>query len=181
MKTLYKWSIEDYHRLIETGILAHKQVELLEGEIVQMSPEGPLHASVNYSVVEYLRSLLGQRATVREAHPITLPNSEPEPDLAIVRSPYSNYIRTHPQPEDIYWLIEIAHTTLADDLGRKKTIYAKAKIPEYWVMDLQDKQLWIFRQPEGEDYLQTQQLTTGIVNSRVFPEVKVEVSQLLFF
>ncbi len=80
MKTLYKWSVEDYHQMIETGLLEGKQVELLEGEIINMSPEGIPHSYTNHSVAKYLRKLLPKLAVVREAHPITLDNSEPEPD-----------------------------------------------------------------------------------------------------
>ena len=179
MKTLYKWSVEDYHRIVETGILADKSVELLEGEIVQMSPEGPLHTSINYYVVQYLSSLLGQKAVVRDGYPITLDNSEPEPDLAIVRSPFTNYIKSHPRSPDIYWLIEIANSTLVDDLGRKKTIYASANIPEYWVIDLQKEKLWVFRTPQNQNYLQKLELTTGIINPIAFPNISVEVNKLL--
>jgi Uma2 family endonuclease len=78
------------------------------------------HAVYCSESVEYLRTLLGDRAKVREAHPITLPNdSEPEPDIAIVRMPNSQYLTHHPYPEDIYWLIKYANTTLRKDLNEK--------------------------------------------------------------
>jgi Uma2 family endonuclease len=85
-----------------------------------MPPEGPLHTLTNINAVKYLRSLLNGLAEVREAHPITLSNSEPEPDVAIVRLPDTTYLTRHPQPNDIYWVIEIADRTLTIDLGRKK-------------------------------------------------------------
>lgn len=80
MKTLAKWSVEDYHRLIDTGIISQRQVELIAGEIIEMSPEGPLHAFVTEGFAKYLQSLLQDLALVREAHPITLDDSEPQPD-----------------------------------------------------------------------------------------------------
>ncbi len=84
--TTVRWTLEDHHRMIEAGILDDRRVELLKGEIVEMSPEGEPHAYSNHEAGEYLSGLLGSRASVRRSHPITLPNaSEPEPDLAIVQ------------------------------------------------------------------------------------------------
>jgi Uma2 family endonuclease len=179
MRTLYKWSIEDYHRLVETGILSDRPVELLEGEIVQMSPEGPLHTFINHEIVKYLRQLLDELAEVREAHPITLDNSEPEPDLAVVKLPNTNYITHHPYSSDIYLLIEVSNSTLSDDLVRKKEIYARNGIPEYWVIDLQNNKLWIFRNPQDNDYLQVTEVTKGTINLIAFPHIGVEVNKLL--
>ena len=98
--------------MIDNGILSDRAVELLEGEIIEIAPEGPLHRFTNDTVAEYFRDLLRGQAKVFEAHPITLTNSEPEPDIAIVRLPNSNYIARHPYPEDIYCLIEISNNTL---------------------------------------------------------------------
>jgi len=81
-----------------------------------MSPESPLHRFINDSIAEYLRGLLQGKAKVFESHPITLDNSEPEPDIAIVCLLNNNYFHRHPEPEDIYWLIEISQTTLEYDL-----------------------------------------------------------------
>ncbi|MEB5613837.1 Uma2 family endonuclease, partial [Serratia marcescens] len=80
--TIAKWTIEDYHRLIEAGILASRQVELIEGDIIEMTPESPFHAYITEDAAKYLQNLLRDFALVREAHPITLSDSEPEPDLA---------------------------------------------------------------------------------------------------
>lgn len=100
MGVLAKWTVEDYHRMIEAGILSdarkgmacgHRRVELLEGEIVQMSPESPLHSGTSSKIVRYLTVLLEGRAFVRAATSIALPDSEPEPDVAIVRIKENNY------------------------------------------------------------------------------------------
>ncbi len=81
-----KWSLQDYHQMIETGILDERKVELVRGEIIEMSPEGAPHLSYCSEIGEYLRRILRDRAKVREAHPITLPNnSEPEPALALAK------------------------------------------------------------------------------------------------
>jgi Uma2 family endonuclease len=129
MSTLTKWSLADYHKMIETGILNERRVELIGGEIIEMSPEAPIRTNIIYVGVIYLRSLLGEKAIVREAHPITLDDSEPEPDLAIVRSPHPLYLTHHPHAQDIYWLIEIADTSLEKDLGIKKKLMPKQAFP----------------------------------------------------
>jgi Uma2 family endonuclease len=179
MKSLYKWSVTEYHQMIDTGLLEDKPVQLLEGEIIEMSPEGPLHTSINYSVAEYLRELLRGRAIIREAHPVTLDNSEPEPDIAIVASPYTNYLTRHPYPQDIYWLIEVSDRTLKRDLEEKTITYARNSICEYWVIDLPHQKLWVFNQPQNSQYQDCAELTTGIINPLAFPEIDVEINQLL--
>lgn len=179
MYTLTKWSLEDYHKMIETGILNDRQVELIAGEIIEMNPQGTIHASLSYIGVTYLRLLLGEKAIVREAHPITLRDSEPEPDLAIVRSPYTLYLTHHPYAEDIYWLIEIADTTLKKDLGIKKKIYAKAGIPEYWVIDVSAKVLKVFQQPTNENYEMEKEYQDGFFSSLAFPNLKISVARLI--
>ena len=105
--TTYKWSIEEWHELVDSGLLEGKPVELLEGEIIEISPEGIEHTYTNSSVVKYLRNILSDLAEVRESHPVTLDNSEPEPDVAVVRLPESIYRNHHPYPQDIYLLIRL--------------------------------------------------------------------------
>jgi len=90
MKTLAKWSVSDYHGMIEAGILRDRHVELLAGEICEMSPETPIHYNTTKRGAKYLEELLAGKADVRFNGPITLSDSEPEPDIAIVRSP-SNF------------------------------------------------------------------------------------------
>ncbi|WP_009544236.1 Uma2 family endonuclease [Crocosphaera subtropica] len=119
VSTLYKWSIDEWHKLVDSGVLEGKPVELLEGDIVKMSPEGIEHSYTNQSVSDYLRDLLKGQAQVRDSHPITLDNSEPEPDIAIVRLPQTIYCNHHPYAQDIYWLIEVSNNTLQKDLEQK--------------------------------------------------------------
>ena len=87
--TAYKWSIDSYHQIIAAGILKVQQIDLLQGEIIVMSPEGESHAYYNTEVADYVRKLLGNKVKIRDAKPITLPNdSEPAPDIAIVKPFY---------------------------------------------------------------------------------------------
>jgi len=100
--------------MIAAGILDDRHVELLNGEIVEMTPEGVPHASLSSDAADYLRSLLAGMAKIREAKPVTLPpnDSEPEPDIAIVELPSSIYHAHHPYPENIFWLIEYSDSSL---------------------------------------------------------------------
>ena len=181
MKTLYKWSVQEYHRMIETGLLEGKPVELLEGEIITMSPEGIPHSYTNRSVGKYLTKLLEGKALISEAHPITLDNSEPEPDIAVVRLPDTIYAQHHPYAQDIYWLIEIANKTLNKDLHEKSITYARNGIAEYWVIDLPHKKLWVMTNPQENNYLDVKELTTGIVKPVAFPNIEVEIDKLILF
>lgn len=175
----YKWSIEDYHKAIAAGILEDKPVELLEGDIIQMSPEGIPHSYINLSVADYLRGLLTKLAIVSEGHPITLDNSEPEPDIAIIRLPFSRYVNHHPYAEDIYWLIEVSNSSLQKDLEQKQEIYARNSIAEYWIIDLKNKKLRVFSNPQNSEYREKKEITTGFINSIAFPEIEIEVKLLL--
>jgi Uma2 family endonuclease len=177
--TIAKWTTEQYHELVATGILDERRVELLAGDIVEMPPEGMPHAVYCGRTVKYLRNLLAERAEIRETHPITLPNnSEPEPDVAIVRSPDTQYLAHHPYPEDIFWLIEYSDTTLAKDLNTKQRIYAQAGILEYWVVNLPASKLIVFRDAGNDGYQTETTLINGAISPLSFPDLEVEVSRL---
>jgi Uma2 family endonuclease len=173
-----KFCVEDYHRMIEAGILDDRHVELLNGEIVEMAPEGIPHADFGDVSDRYLRQLLGDRAWLRIGRPITLPNnSEPEPDICICRN--VRYSKHHPYPEDIFWLIEFSDSSLAKDLQVKTKTYATAGIQEYWVINLKTMTLIVFRSPSPDGYQAEQTLTQGNVNPLAFPDVSVSVQRLL--
>lgn len=179
--TIFKWTLEDWHKLVDAGILADKKVELLEGNIIEMSPEGIPHRYTNQSVGKYLESLLVNRAYVSLAFPITLDNSEPEPDIAIVRPPLSGYSNHHPYAEDIYWLIEISNRTIKKDLGHKATVYAKNNIPEYWVINLINKKVIVHTQPNKNKYQMIEKYKSGIIKPVAFPDVEVQLNKLLLY
>ena len=179
--TTYKWSVKKWHELIDTGILEDKPFELLEGEIVEMSPEGIPHRQTNHKVVKYLRNLLDGLAEVYQSQPITLDNSEPQPDISIVRLPESIYDNHHPYPEDIYWLIEISNKTLKIDKEQKSQTYARNGIPEYWIIDLVNKKLIVHTLPVDNQYSQIVEIVSGIISPQAFPEVTIHLSNLLLF
>lgn len=177
-KTLARWSVDDYHHMIEAGILAERHVELLSGEIVEMTPESPFHTVYEEGLANYLRTRLKDRAWIREAHPITLADSEPEPDIAVVRLPWFQYSQHHPFSEDIFWLIEISDSTLSKDLNEKQRIYAQAGILEYWVVDVKARRVIVFREPEGTRYRIQLEYTTGQIAPLAFPDVAVPIEKI---
>jgi Uma2 family endonuclease len=179
--TTAKWTLEQYHRMIEAGILDDQPVELLNGEIIVMPSEGEPHAYYSTDTRRYLEALLGDRAEVRDGHPITIPssNSEPEPDLAIVQPLGREYLTHHPYPENVFWLIEYSNTSLKKDLDAKAKAYAAAGIVEYWVVNLQTMELIVMRDPIAAEYQSQITLTQGTVQPIAFPNIAVSVRRLL--
>jgi Uma2 family endonuclease len=175
-----KWTIDEYHQMIEAGILSDRKVELLNGEIVEMSPEGEPHAYSSGEAGDYLAKLLAGRAKIRHAKPITLPNdSEPEPDIAIVQPLGREYRQHHPYPENIFWLIEYANSSLEKDLETKSKVYAEAGILEYWVVNLKKLYLVVFREILAGEYATKLTLTGGTIQPLAFPDVSVVVEQII--
>lgn len=166
-----KFTIDQYHRMVEAGILEDLRVELLNGEIIEMPSEETDHADLStdardYLTRDYLIGLLGDRAQVREGHPITslTTGSEPEPDLAIVRRRQGGYRDRHPQASDIFGLIEFADSSLTKDLEEKSRAYAASGIAEYWVVNLRQMTLVVKRNPFEGDYRSTVTLESGDIS-----------------
>lgn len=175
------WTVDEYHQMIEAEILTSAdKVELLEGQIIQMSPQRPPHAATTQCASDYLRDLLSLRATIRVQLPITLPpNSEPEPDIVVVRIDSQKYFDHHPAPDEIFLLVEVAKTTLKSDRTIKVPTYAKANIPEYWILDVEERIVNIFREPLGETYQQEIILNEDTTISTVaFPDVNIYFKNL---
>ena len=149
-----RFTVDEYYRMGEAGILGPEdRVELIDGEIVKMSPIGPLHAAV----VERFRDLLSERlrgqATIRSQNPIRLSNlTEPEPDVAVVQLQADSYASAHPTPADVLLLIEVSDSTLAYDRDVKLPRYAAAGIPELWIVDLERQQVEQHHGPAGDQY-----------------------------
>lgn len=166
--------------MIDAGILTpNEKVELLEGQIVQMSPQKPPHAATTQKASDCIKTSFVDKAHVRTQLPITLSSSEPEPDIAVVRLDAGEYGDRHPSPEDIFLLIEVAYTTLAFDRFEKAPIYARANISEYWILDVVNRQVFVFRHP-GEDGYGSEIVfdDEATLISIAFPEVKIAVSDL---
>jgi Uma2 family endonuclease len=177
----YRWTIDRYHKAVDAGIFDGQPLELLDGELIEVSPEGISHAGLSSDGADYLREQLGSQVKVREAKPITLPNdSEPEPDIAIVK-PLGNLYKTerHPYVDDIFWVIEYANTSLEKDLQIKRKIYAKANILEYWVINLKTREMTVFREPAGDEYQSRTVMTSGTISPVSFPNIQIDVTRLI--
>jgi hypothetical protein len=150
-RTLRRFTITEYEQMVETGILAQdERVELIDGEIVEMSPIGDSHAAFLTNLVHLLVHAVGNSARVWVQLPVRVPpRSKPQPDLAILR-PRS--YRGGAAAEDVLLIIEVADTSLRYDRTVKMRLYARAGIPEYWIVDTNTETLEIYRSPIGERY-----------------------------
>ena len=147
-------SVTDYRRLAEVGILEpDEQVELIAGQIFQKRVKNPSHSAANKRIEKLLENCLGDTVLIRSQEPITLNNySEPEPDIAVVQFDPLYYEDHHPTPDKVHLLIEIADSTLNRDVGIKAQAYGESGIVEYWVVDLNHRQVYRFRQPSATGY-----------------------------
>ena len=183
---LYRFRVEQYEKMIEAGVLTSgDRVELIEGIVVQKMTQHPPHAvSIDYTL-DALRPLLLEDWRIREQKPIKLIDSEPEPDLVVVRGPLQRHERRHPGPRDIALLIEVADTSLEGDRQEKGRTYARARIPVYWIINLIDRQVEVYTEPKGgkspsyrrrTDYVHNAKIPLIIEGSEVGP---VSVSDVL--
>jgi Uma2 family endonuclease len=152
----HRYQVEDYYRMAETGILApDARVELINGEILDMPPIGPPHASVVTLLHARLIRAAGDSAIVRSQNPVRLDRyNEPEPDIALVRPRTGHYRDRHPGPADILLLVEVAESSLRYDRDLKIPLYARFGIPEVWLLDLTAKTLTRFSHPDDSGYVQ---------------------------
>jgi Uma2 family endonuclease len=156
---IWRLSIEQYHAIIQAGILTDDDsVELLEGWLVFKRPNNPPHRVTTRLVRTALENILPRGWYVDSQEPIALSNSEPEPDIVVVRGDTRQYLDRHPGAEDIALIIEVSDTTLQRDRTVKKRIYARAGISIYWIVNLVEEQVEVYSQPfvevEQPDYTQ---------------------------
>jgi len=158
MRNVANFSLEHYEHMVNVGAFDgayQKPVELIRGEIVMMSPIGAGHADcLDRLALWSFRAAADHGIRIRVQNPLRFPinDSVPEPDLAWVRE--KGYAEHHPGPEDILLIIEVAESSLETDRTEKRSIYAEARIPEYWIVNLVDKQVEIYREPSGRTYQQ---------------------------
>lgn len=167
-------------RMVDAGILGEDEpVELLDGVLVEMSPQGPIHAGSITAVAERLRGVYAGRASVREDKPVTAgPYSLPEPDIAVVRGRVGDYFTAHPSGADVVLAVELAWSSHAED-RRKAAIYAAAFVPVYWLVDLKDRRVEVRTNPQGGAYTSTQILAETDVVSLPELDVRWSVRDLL--
>lgn len=153
--SIMKISVDRYHAMIEVGILGPDDpIELLEGLLVTKMPKDPPHIYSTRAARELLAKVLPDGWDVRSQDPVTLFDSEPEPDVAVVRGSMRDYTRRHPTLGEIGLVVEVADSSLERDRKVKKLIYARAEIPWYWLLDLINRRVELYSQPQDGDYRQ---------------------------
>ena len=150
----FRWTRERYDRLVDVGVLTSEdRVELLQGEIVEKMTQNSAHRVATLLAGRALREAFSQGAFVQEEKPIALADdSEPEPDLAVVRGDIRDYLDDHPASGDLLLLVEVSDTSLLKDRLRKARLYAEAAVPEYWIVNLVDRALEVHRDPAAGVY-----------------------------
>jgi Uma2 family endonuclease len=176
MSTLltHRWTIDEYHRIVATGVLAEYRCELIRGEIIDMAPEGPEHAHRCETSARYLERLFGKGWWARQGKPITLFDSEPEPDIAIVRE--RDYSQQHPTPEDICLVVEYSFSTQVKDTGVKRDVYAEAGISDYIVIDLKSSKVTHYSNIIDGKYTSEQNFYSGLIQ---IGQVQIDTQRLL--
>ena len=158
---IWRLSVDQYHAMIQAGILTEDDpVELLEGWLVTKMSKNPKHRVVTQLVREAIAQLLPSGWYVDAQEPVTTQDSEPEPDVAVVRGNRRQYFDRHPGPQDIALVVEVADSSLQRDRTLKKRIYAAAGISLYWIVNLLANQIEVYSDPSGPheqpDYRQQQ-------------------------
>lgn len=177
-----RFTVDEYYKMAEAGVLReHERLELIEGEIIVMSPQGPQHASGGSRASDHLKDLLGNRAIVRVQCPIHLDDaSEPEPDIAVALPDENYYSDHHPTPKEILMVMEVSESTLEFDRVRKSRTYAKARIHQYCLLNLKTRELEDYRDPGKDGYRSKQTYSAGEnFNLAAFPKVSIAVAELL--
>lgn len=176
-----RFTIDEYHRMAEAGILTEDdRVELLEGEIVEMTPIGSLHAGQVNRLNSLFIGRLGSRVVVSVQNPVQLSqDSEPQPDLALLRPRSDFYRRAHPGARDVFVAIEVMDTSVETDRRVKVPLYAKAGIPETWLVDVNADRLEVYRTPAAEGYRDVRVLRRGeSLTIEAFPDLTLTVDDL---
>ena len=176
------FSVDEYHRMGEAGIFSQDdRVELIEGEILKMSPIGSRHAASVNRLIMQLVNLLGERAIVSAQNPILLNDfSEPEPDIAIVKRRDDFYAQAHPTATDVLLIVEIADTSVAYDRDIKLPAYARSAVPEVWIVDLPAETVEVHVELVSGVYRNERSHRRGeFITPLHFPDLSIEVASIL--
>jgi Uma2 family endonuclease len=177
----HRFTIEQYYKMAEVGILGiEERTELIEGEIIEMSPIGAKHAGSINRLNRKFSSIVGDRAIIAVQNSINLNDySEPQPDLAILRWREDFYTQSLPTTSEIFLLIEVADSTLKYDREVKAPLYAKAGIPELWIVNLEAQVFEVYRQPSETGYQQMQIYAKGqVITMEKLPDVVITVDDI---
>ena len=179
----HRLSVDEYHRMAEVGILSREsRVDLLDGIIVDMLPIGPFHAGIVGRFIQRFAELNQGRWMVNVQNPVKLgPRSEPQPDFVLLKPQPDFYTAEHPNPEDVYLLVEIADSSVRYDREEKLAFYAKGGIGEFWLVNLPERVIEVYSEPQSDgSYRSNFRAQLGeVITLKAFPEVVVSVSDLL--
>lgn len=178
-----RWfSVEEYDRMIQTGILTEdERVELVEGEIVKMSPIEKLHAACVKRLNAFFHRLVGRDVIISVQDPVHLNDfSRPQPDVALLKLRDDFYVQAHPTPGDILLIVEVADTTASSDRSVKVPLYARAGIPVVWLVDLQRDLIETYAQPANGAYQEVREARRGdTLTLESLPLFKLGVNEIL--
>jgi Uma2 family endonuclease len=177
-----RFTLEEYYRMAEVGILGPEdRVELIEGEIIQMSPIGPRHATCVNALTRRLLQAVGDRAVLSPQNPVRLiPDSEPQPDVVLLRPPEARYWEHRAEPADAMLVVEVAETSYRYDRYVKLRLYARAGVPEVWIVDLVHAVVEVFREPSATEYASAQRVVRGdTIAPAALPDAAIVVTEIL--
>jgi Uma2 family endonuclease len=165
-----KFTVVEFQQMAESGIIQDEdRLELIEGELIEMGKIGKKHAACVDRLNDLFRDKFGKRVLVRSQNPIELSSySQPQPDLAILRRKDDYYETGHPQPKDIFLLVEVADTTIESDREIKVPLYARHGVFEVWLVNLNDQVIEVYREPNSSGFQYRETLAQGQTISPIF-------------
>ncbi|MDJ0797212.1 MAG: Uma2 family endonuclease [Calothrix sp. MO_167.B12] len=178
----HKFTVEQYHKMIESGILnKYDRVELIRGEIIEMAAIGTKHAGCVNRLNNMLVPLLGDRVILSIQNPVVLSdNSEPQPDIALLQPREDFYAFAHPQPQDIFLVIEVADSTMKYDREVKVPLYAEEGVLEVWLVDVNEEWVEVYREPARDGYKSVGKFSRGErLSIQAFADVSISVDDIL--
>lgn len=178
----HRFTVDEYHRMSVGGILVEDdRVELIDGEIVEMTPIGARHAACVRRLSRLFSRGLGERAVVDVQNPVRVgERSEPQPDVALLRPRPDLYAPSHPGPGDVLLLVEVAETSARIERAVKVPLYARAGIQELWLVDLAEEVVEVYRRPLPDGYQELQRVGRGQqLSSQAFPDVPLAADDIL--
>jgi Uma2 family endonuclease len=171
---LRQFSVAEYHKMVASGVFAAKnRVELLEGWIVNKMSQNPPHRSSVGRVVKRVSRVLPDDWTMSVQGPITLSDSEPEPDITLARGAEEIYDARHPEPTDLGVLMEVGDSTVLDDRRYKGELYAREKVPEFWLINLVARKVEVYTKPRGGKYQKKVEFTEKQTVPLILDGVKI--------
>ena len=178
----YRFSVDDFYRMADASILTEDdRVELIDGQILVKGPPGPEHAAHVFLLNRLFVQLVGDRAFVRPQDPLHVDElNDPQPDLNLVRPREDLYMHAHPRPADVLLAIEIAFSSAPADRKIKAPLYARAGIPEFWLVDIPNQKLEVYREPGTAGYRYFRRLSRKArVTPTAFPDLDIAVADIL--